>query len=78
MINVKVKANVSENSVNLLKRFNKRVQSSGVLVKAKSSRFKTRKSSPFVKKKNKLRSIAKRQKVEKMLKMGQIVKKGRK
>jgi len=78
MINVKVKANKAENSVNLLRRFSKRVQGAKILSKAKSNRFKERAKSTFVKKKNKLRSIVKRQKVEKMLKMGQAPKKKRK
>ena len=69
MINVKVKANKAENSVNLLRRFSKRVQSAGILGKARSERFRSRTESPYVKKKNRLRSIEKRKKIEKMLKI---------
>ncbi|HJN62752.1 MAG TPA: hypothetical protein QGH03_00780 [Candidatus Paceibacterota bacterium] len=75
MINVKVKANKAENSTNLIRRFGKRVQGAGILSKAKSLRFKDREMSSYVKKKNKLRSIKKRAKIEKMLKMGQVLKK---
>jgi ribosomal protein S21 len=78
MINVKVKANVAENSTNLLRRFNKRVQSAGILGTAKSLRFRERKASTYVKKKNKLRSIERRTKIEKMLKMGQTIGKDKK
>jgi len=72
---VKVKANKAENSTNLIRRFGKRVQGAGILSKAKSLRFKDREMSSYVKKKNKLRSIKKRAKIEKMLKMGQVLKK---
>jgi ribosomal protein S21 len=75
VINVVVKSNKTENGTTLLRRFNKRVQGAGVLSKAKSLKFRDRKVSDFVKKKNRLRSIAKRQKVEKMLKLGQAPKK---
>jgi len=75
MINVKVKANKAENSTNLIRRFGKRVQGAGILSKAKSLRFKDREMSSYVKKKNKLRSIKKRAKIEKMLKMGHVLKK---
>lgn len=75
MINVKVKVNKAENSTNLLRRFTKRVQSAGILSKAKSNRFRERDKSEYVKKKNKLRTIEKRIKIEKMLKMGQVIKK---
>ena len=75
MINAKVKANKAENSTNLIRRFGKRVQGAGILSKAKSLRFKDREMSSYVKKKNKLRSIKKRAKIEKMLKMGQVLKK---
>ena len=74
MINVKVKANKAENSTNLLRRFSKRVQSAGVLSKAKSNRFRKRESSEYIKKKNKLRAIEKKGRIEKMLKMGQVIK----
>ncbi len=72
---MKVKANKAENSTNLIRRFGKRVQGAGILSKAKSLRFKDREMSSYVKKKNKLRSIKKRAKIEKMLKMGQVLKK---
>jgi hypothetical protein len=75
VINVKVKANKAENSTNLLRRFSKRVQSAKILSKAKSLRFKGRDVSSAVKKKSKLRSIDKRVKIEKMLKLGQAPKK---
>jgi hypothetical protein len=75
MINVKVKANKAENSVNLIRRFSKRVQGAGILRKAKSIKFRARSESSFVKKKGKLRKIEKKQKIEKMLKMGQAPKK---
>jgi ribosomal protein S21 len=74
VINVKVKPNKSENTVSLLRRFSKRVQGAGILSKAKSLRFRERDESSFVKKKGKLRKIEKKKKIEKMLKMGQPIK----
>ena len=75
MINVKVKPNKSENTVSLLRRFSRRVQGAGILTKAKSIRFRNREESSFIKKKGKLRRIEKKQQIEKMLKMGQVIKK---
>jgi hypothetical protein len=75
MINVKVKPNKAENTVNLIRRFSKRVQGAGILTKAKSIRFKNRDVSSAVKKKSRLKKIEKKIKIEKMLKMGQVIKK---
>jgi len=79
MINVKVKANKSENSVSLLRRFSRRVQGAGILGAAKSNRYNERPLSDYVKKKKRLKSIKKKIRVEKLIKLGQMtVKKKRK
>ena len=70
MINVKVEANSNENSINLLKRFSRRVKGAGILPKVKSGRFRNRIASDFMKKKNRLRSIERKKQIEKMLKLG--------
>ena len=54
MINTEVIKAGNENSLNLIRRFTKRVQGSGVLPRVRSIRYATRKPSSYVKKKKTL------------------------
>ena len=73
MINAEVIKTGNENNLNLIRRFTKRVQGSGILPKVRSIRYSTRKQSEYVKKKKTLKIIKRREKVFEMIKMGKMV-----
>ncbi|MFZ2522483.1 MAG: hypothetical protein WAX44_00940 [Minisyncoccia bacterium] len=72
-INVEVVKSGSENNVNLIRRFTKRVQGSGVLPRIRSIRYSGRKLSEYVKKKKTLKVLKKRENYAELLKMGKVV-----
>lgn len=72
MINVEIVKNGNESNVNVVRRFTKRVQSSGILPKVRSQRYSTRKQSEYVKKKHTLKVISKREKIEDLIKLGKL------
>jgi len=73
MINAEVIKTGNENNLNLIRRFTKRVQGSGILPKVRSIRYSTRKQSEYVKKKKTLKIIKRRENVFEMIKMGKMV-----
>lgn len=73
MLNVAVDKNSNENNTSLIRRFTKRVQESGVLRRVRGIRYTARKKSDYVKKKNTLKVIRKREKVEEYLKLGKPI-----
>ncbi len=73
MINVEVLKGGNENNVNLIRRFTKRVQGSGVLPRVRSIRYSTRKLSEYVKKKKTLKVLKKREDYAELLKLGKVV-----
>lgn len=75
MINVEVERNNNENSVSVIKRFTRRVQGSGVLMRVRKIRFTERKKSEYVTKKQALKRIAKAEKTAELVKMGKIAEK---
>ena len=81
MINAEVVKTGTENNVNLIRRFTKRVQGSGVLPRVRSIRYSGRKLSEYVKKKKTLKVLKRRTEVNELIKMGKMteyVKGGRK
>lgn len=70
MLNVAVEKNQNENNTSVIRRFTKRVQDSGVLRRVRGIRYQTRTKSDYVKKKNTLKVLAKREKMEEMIKLG--------
>ena len=73
MINAEVVKTGSENNVNLIRRFTKKVQGSGVLPRVRSIRYSTRKLSEYVKKKKTLKVLKRREEVAELIKMGKMV-----
>ncbi len=71
-VNAEVVKAGNENSVNLIRRFTKRVQGSGVLPRVRSIRYATRKQSEYVKKKKTLKTIKRREEVADLIKMGKM------
>lgn len=71
-VNAEVVKAGNENSVNLIRRFTKRVQGSGVLPRVRSIRYSTRKQSEYVKKKKTLKVLKRREEVQEMIKLGKM------
>jgi len=79
-VNVEVMKNAGESPTNLIRRFTKRVQGSGVLMRVRSLRYSQRPVSKFARKKKALAVITKKAHIEQMDKIGKPVifkKKGR-
>lgn len=72
MINVEVEKTNNESNANLIRRFTKRVQGSGVLPRVRSLRYAERKASPYVKKKRTLKGLRARTERAKQIKLGKI------
>jgi ribosomal protein S21 len=74
--NVEVVKKKNENNISVLKRFGRKVQESGVLKRSRSIRYAERNESDYTKKKNKLKSLGKREIFEAALKMGKVSPRG--
>lgn len=72
-VNVDIKKGGSESSSSVIRRFTKRMQTSGVLPRARSLRFFDRPLSEATKKRQALKSIEKRAHYEKMAKLGKPI-----
>lgn len=72
-MSLEVKKKERENSQGLVRRFAKRVQQSGILLKARRGRFKVREKSPDMVKKAALRRESMKKEYEKKRKMGELV-----
>jgi ribosomal protein S21 len=73
MINVEIQRNANENSTSVLRRFTRKVQSSGVLPKVRSNRYKTRNQSPYKVKKQTLKVLKRRAEVAELIKIGKMM-----
>jgi len=71
-INAEVSKNPNENTVNLMRRFKRRVQGSGVLFKSRKIRFHVRPLSKAGKKTQALKRLRKMEKMEHLRKLGKI------
>lgn len=72
MINVQVDKTGNENNVNLIRRFTKRVQGSGVLPRVRGIRYASRQASKYVKKKKTLKGLKRKEEVAELVKMGKM------
>lgn len=70
--NVQVKKNNQESTANLIRRFTKRVQGSGILNRLRKERYFSREKSELVIRAGKLKSIGKKKVYEKMFRLGKI------
>lgn len=71
---IEVKKQEKESSQNLIRRFTRSIQKSGVLLRARKTRFKGRKKSEQMKKRAALRREEKRKEYEKLEKLGKRTK----
>ena len=71
-VNVEVEKNKNENNANLIRRFTRRVQESGVLPKVRSIRYLERDLSKNVKKTKRLKSLKRKEEIEELIKLGKM------
>lgn len=69
-INVQVSKNNNESSANVIRRFTKRMQNSGVVRRVRDNRYYSRLKSENVRKAGRLKKLAKKETYERMYKLG--------
>ncbi len=72
-VNVEVKKNANENALSLVRRFQKRVQESGILPRVRGIRYNDRPLSELKTKRAKLKKLANLAKYEDDKRMGKVV-----
>lgn len=72
-VNAEVQKNEGESPVNLIRRFQKRVQGAGLIPRMRSRRYYARTVSSAVRRKHTLKAIERREKVQELIKLGKIV-----
>lgn len=72
MINVELKKNEHENATNLIRRFTRKIQESGIIIKVKKNRYNERPMSKLSEKVVAIRRLARRAEVEKLKKLGKM------
>lgn len=70
--NVQVEKNNNESTANLIRRFTKRMQGSGIIPKMRKTRFYERDKSRSVAKTAKLKKLERKEKYETLVKQGKI------
>jgi len=71
---IEVKKNANESNMNLIRRFSRKVQESGIIQKVKGKRYNERAESKVKIKAQALKRIAKRKEYEKLFKLGKASK----
>ncbi len=72
---IEIKKNPNENNSSILRRFSRRIQESGIIRKVKGDRYNLRKESKLKMKKSALKRMGRRQEIEKLKKLGKVIKK---
>lgn len=70
--NVEIKKNNQESTANLIRRFSKRVQGSGIINRLRKGRYYKRTKSELVHRAAKLKKLVSKEKYETLLKLGKI------
>ncbi len=71
--NAEVSKNEGETTINLIRRFSKRVQGAGVITRIRGNRYYERSKSKLVKRKGALKRISRREEVTELIKLGKMV-----
>lgn len=71
-LNVQVEKNTNESSANVIRRFTKRMQGSGVIPRMRGERYHSRDKSENVRKTARLKKLGKKVVYEKLLKLGKV------
>ena len=69
---IEVKKNANESNMNLVRRFSRKVQESGIVQKVKSKRYNERALSKIKVKAGTLKKLARRKEYERLAKLGKI------
>ncbi|MEK7194370.1 MAG: hypothetical protein AAB660_01610 [Patescibacteria group bacterium] len=72
MVNIEVIKGPNENNLSVLRRFQKRVQGAGILIKVRSKRYSERVKSENVKRAKTLAYLVKKEKINELLKLGKM------
>ena len=72
MLNVEVKAKEGESTTNLLRRFSRKVNSSGIIRRKRSLKTRKRDVSKNVRKTQKVQALEKRAAVDRLIKLGKL------
>jgi hypothetical protein len=72
MINVEVNRNPNENTLNVIRRFTKKVQGSGVLPRVRGVRYHSRTLSPYKVKMKTIASIKHKAEIQELIKLGKM------
>lgn len=72
-INAEVQKNENETPVNLIRRFSKRVQGSGLIQEMRGRRYHSRDKSRLVRRKLTLKVLKRREEITELIKMGKMV-----
>jgi ribosomal protein S21 len=72
MINVEVSNKNNESAMNVIRRFSRRVNRSGILRRARGLRYHSREQSNAIQKKQALRGLARRTEVDHLIKLGKL------
>lgn len=75
--NVQVEKNNNESSANVMRRFQKRVQNSGIMRRLRDERYHSRTKSDNVRRTARLKKLTKKTEYEKAYKLGKTVEKAR-
>ncbi len=70
--NVEIKKGGKDNNANLIKKFTRKVQESGIIPRVKGLRYAERNLSDYVKKQKRLKSLKNREEREEQIKLGKI------
>lgn len=73
MINAEVIKNDSESDVALIRRFQKRVQGTGIVQRMRGRRYFSRDQSPAMRRKHALKVLGKRETLRELIKLGKAV-----
>lgn len=73
--NVEIKRNANENSANVVRRFQKRVQEAGILPKVRSGRYNQRDLSPLKVKNGKMKKLEGKKEYDRLKKLGKLIEK---
>ena len=72
-VNAEVQKNEGESAVNLIRRFQKRVQGSGLIQRMRNRRYYARSKSALVQRKHTLKAIERRENIQELIKLGKLV-----
>lgn len=72
-VNAEVQKNEGETAINLIRRFQKRVQGAQVIIRMRARRYRSRVKSRAVVRKHALKVLRRREEVQELIKLGKLV-----